>query len=292
MPRELGFVPFRGSQAVRNGAVTKGNLRGPSWVRLYPDIYVAKDAYQPENHRMWCDGAALTLTEGCAIDGHSAAFLWSVDLLPRNAPVSVSVPPSVRVWPHPRRKVARAVLSPNDISEFAGLPLTTPLRTAFDLGRRLPRVEAIIALDALCHRRLVTPRELAAYAGRREGFRGVARLRKHLLELEPLSESPMETRLRLLLRDGGCPPPRAQVEVRTKQGHLIARVDLAYPQWRIALEYDGDHHRARAQFRRDVERLNALRAAGWIVLRFTADDVLRHPERVLRHVAQAIKERA
>ena len=101
----------------------------------------------------------------------------------------------------------------------------------------------------------------------------------------------METRLRLLLHDGGAPAPVPQYEVRDAGGRFLARVDLAYPQWRIALEYEGDHHRERAQFRRDIARVNALRQAGWLVLRFTADDVLRHPDRVVRHVLAAIRER-
>jgi very-short-patch-repair endonuclease len=58
-----------------------------------------------------------------------------------------------------------------------------------------------------------------------------------------------------------------------------------------ALEYEGDHHRERGQFRRDIARVNALRQAGWLVLRFTADDVLRDPDRVVVLVAAAIRER-
>jgi hypothetical protein len=105
------------------------------------------------------------------------------------------------------------------------------------------------------------------------------------------AESPMETRLRLLLHDAGAPTPIPQYEVRDDDGRFIARVDLAYPQWRIALEYEGDHHRERAQFRRDIRRANALRQAGWLVLRFTADDVLRRPRDVVDQVAAAIRER-
>jgi very-short-patch-repair endonuclease len=101
----------------------------------------------------------------------------------------------------------------------------------------------------------------------------------------------METRLRLLLVDAGAPRPVAQYDVRDARGRFLARVDLAYPEQRIALEYEGDHHRERVHFRQDVSRLNALRAAGWIVLRFTADDVLRHPKRVVREVARVMRER-
>jgi len=56
-------------------------------------------------------------------------------------------------------------------------------------------------------------------------------------------------------------------------------------------EYEGDHHRDRATFRRDVHRYNAMRAAGWLVLRFTADHVLRISGQVVQDVRQAIDER-
>jgi len=78
---------------VPEGAIAKGALRGPRWQRLFPDIYVIKEAYQPSDHRMWCDAVALNLGPGCAINGYGAGFLWSVDLLPERAPVSISVPP-------------------------------------------------------------------------------------------------------------------------------------------------------------------------------------------------------
>lgn len=287
VPRALSFVPFRGSDAVKRGVLTKAMLRGPSWRRLFPDVYVNALAYDAQDHRMWCDAVALTLRDGEAIDRYSAAFLWGVDLLPRDARVTVCVPRSARVWPQPRRDVVRTALAHDDVTVLAGIPVTTPLRTAFDLGRQPDRTSALIALDAMCHRKLVRITELED----RPGQKGCRRLRELLPLVDPRAESPMETRLRLLLHDAGAPPPTSQHEVRGKDGRLIGRVDLAYPRWRIAIEYEGDHHRERVQFRRDVARANALRDAGWLVLRFTADDVLRNPSSVIRHVAKAIMER-
>lgn len=291
VPHELSSFPFRGRDAVARGLLTRQMLRGCSWRRLMNDVYVAADSYDPDDHRMWCAAVALTLKSGDAIDRHSAAYLWGVDLLPPAAAVSVSAMRSASAWPHPRRTIVRARLLPGDIATLASIPVTTPVRTAFDLGRQPHRVHALIALDAMCHRRLVRLSELADYANERRKWPGVRALKMLLAVVDARTESPMETRLRLLLHDAGAPTPIPQYEVRDESGRFIARVDLAYPQWRIALEYEGDHHRERTQFRRDIARTNALRQAGWIVLRFTADDVLRHPDRVVEQVAAAVRER-
>ncbi|MEV4660714.1 DUF559 domain-containing protein [Micromonospora echinofusca] len=292
VPPRLAFLPFRASTAIADGLLSRAMLRGPTWQRLFPDVYVHRDALRAPDHRLWCDAVALLLPAGAAIAGLSAAYLWGVDLLARDAPVSVLLPRSVRLRPHPRLSVTRSSLPGSDLTSFGGLPVTTPLRTAFDLGRQAPRPEALVAVDALLHRRLVKLPALRAFADARPRWPGLPLLREVLALAEPLSESPMETRLRLLLLDAGLPPFTAQHDVLDATGRFVGRVDLAWPALRVAVEYDGDHHRERAHFRQDVARLNALRAAGWIVLRFTADDVLRHRTRTVRLVATALHERA
>ncbi|MGC5333123.1 DUF559 domain-containing protein [Micromonospora sp. DT62] len=291
VPPRLAFLPFRASAAIADGLLTRAMLRASAWQRLLPDVYVHRDALRAPDHRLWCDAVALLLPAGAAIAGTSAAYLWGVDLLARDPPVSVLLPRSARLRPHPRLSVTRSHLPEGDLTCFAGLPVTTPLRTAFDLGRQAPRAEALVAVDALLHRRVVRLPALRAYADARRRWPGLPLLREVLALAEPLSESPMETRLRLLLLDSGLPPPTAQHDVRDSRGRLAGRVDLAWPTLRVAVEYDGDHHRERVQFRQDVARLNALRAAGWIVLRFTAGDVLRHRNRTVRLVTAALRER-
>jgi very-short-patch-repair endonuclease len=91
--------------------------------------------------------------------------------------------------------------------------------------------------------------------------------------------------------DQRAPPPTPQHQICDARGRLIGRVDLAYPHSKIAIEYEGDHHRERTHFRRDIARYNALRQAGWLVLRFTADDVLHHPQRLIDQVTNALDER-
>ncbi|MEV4492213.1 DUF559 domain-containing protein [Micromonospora coxensis] len=291
VPRRLAFLPFTGSRAVAEGLLTWSMLRGPAWRRLLPDVYVHRDGFRAADHRMWCDAVALLLPPGAAIAGASAAYLWGADLLGRDAPVSVLLPRTARMRVPPRVRITRSAVPAGDVTRFGGLPVTTGLRTAFDLGRQAPRTDAVVAVDALLHRRVVRLPHLRAYADEHHGWPGLPLLRQVLAVAEPLCESPMETRLRLLLLDAGLGPVTAQHDVLDARGRFVGRVDLAWPALRVAVEYDGDHHRERAHFRQDVARLNALRAAGWLVLRFTADDVLRHPARTVALVAGALRER-
>ncbi len=109
--------------------------------------------------------------------------------------------------------------------------------------------------------------------------------------LEPRTDSPMETRLRLLIVRGGLPRPAANLDV-VVDGAWLARPDLSYPGLRIAIEYDGDHHRAdRRQWQRDVGRRRVLEDAGWLLIVVTADDVLRRPHEIVQRIGRAISRR-
>ncbi|WP_198153946.1 endonuclease domain-containing protein [Catenuloplanes japonicus] len=205
--------------------------------------------------------------------------------------MTVTVPAPQRMRAQDRLVVRHQRLPPEDVTSFAGLPVTSPARTAFDLGRQPDRRQAIIALDAMLHRKLVKQGRLADFAGGREGRPGVALFTARLAETEPLTESPMETLLRLLIIHAGLPRPIAQHDVTSKAGLWLARVDLAYPELCIAIEYEGDHHRDRDTFRQDIVRKRRLEQAGWLVLRFTADDIFRTPAGTARTVAAARSHR-
>jgi very-short-patch-repair endonuclease len=101
-----------------------------------------------------------------------------------------------------------------------------------------------------------------------------------------LAQSPQETRLRLLLHRSALPDPIAQFRI-VVDGRLVARPDFAWPDRKVALEYDGLWHGEPGQFARDRQRLNRLQAAGWRVVFVTAAD-LRDPERLLALIAAAL----
>ncbi|MEJ3748904.1 DUF559 domain-containing protein [Actinomycetes bacterium KLBMP 9797] len=291
VPRQLQFLPFRARDAVAEGLLTRRMLDGPLWQRMLPGVYIHIDAFREADHRTWCDAAALLLPSGGAIGGLSAAYLWGANLVDAHTPVTLIVPRQATLHRHPRLRPMRSSLPPSDIARFGGHPVTTPLRTAFDVGRHLPRTEAVVAVDTLLGRRVVKLPKLVDYAAGHAGWPGIPQLREVLALAEPLTESPMESRLRLLLIDAGLPRPVAQHDIRDAKGRFVARVDLAYPRLRIAIEYEGDHHRERVHFQQDVHRLNALRGLGWLVLRFTAEDVLRNAERTVHQVIAARRER-
>ncbi len=185
-------------------------------------------------------------------------------------------------------RIVRSPLGVADIEDVAGIPVTTAVRAAFDIARRHQLAEAVVVIDAMLARRLIWLSDLVSYVASHQRWPGDAQAAQVIGLVEPRSESPMETRLRLVIVNGGLPRPVAQYEVRDASGTFIGRVDLAYPEWKVAIEYDGDHHRDRATFRDDIRRANALRVAGWTVLRFTASDVWRRPDQVVADIRAVI----
>ena len=111
-------------------------------------------------------------------------------------------------------------------------------------------------------------------------------MRRACTRADGLAESPQETRLHLLMVDGGLPAPVAQYVVRHEQ-HEVARVDFAWPELRIAVEYDGAWHAEPGRFAKDRRRINRLQAAGWTVVFVTAAD-LHRPAQLLATLREAL----
>jgi hypothetical protein len=110
-------------------------------------------------------------------------------------------------------------------------------------------------------------------AERYKGRRGIRRARAALSLVNGGAESPRETWLRLLLIRAGFPAPQTQIPVYDDYGQLVAVLDMGWENIKLAVEYEGDHHRTdRRQFNKDIGRLEALTDLGWIDVRVTAED--------------------
>jgi very-short-patch-repair endonuclease len=158
--------------------------------------------------------------------------------------------------------------------------------TAYDFARWLSLVEAVVVGDALAHGVLITPTGLQDYVEAHSGLRGVVQARRVAQLVEPLTESPMESRLRMLLIGAGLDVPVAQFEVRTPSGELVGRADFAYPEQRLIVEYDGAQHWE--QRRTDDRRRDAMRALGWTVLVASKSDYYSAPEVFVAQVRRAL----
>ena len=146
--------------------------------------------------------------------------------------------------------------------------------------------DAVVAIDEALHRKLISDRQLELALGALAGRKGVARLRRALELSNSAAESPMETRLRLLIVRSGLPCPAAQMEI-TVNGRFIARPDLLYVEERLVIEFDGGTHRERMID--DNRRQNRLVSAGYTVLRFTSADIHRRPQAVVAEIRSQLR---
>ena len=171
-----------------------------------------------------------------------------------------------------------------------GIRITTPERTAFDIGRSLSGNRAIPILDALANATNFTVADVEALAADKPGSRGVRRLRSALKLVDGGAESPQESRVRLLLVGGGLPRPETQIEFTDEFGVARIRVDLGWREWRVAVEYDGVQHWSdRYQRSWDIDRIALLEAMGWSVVRVSAEMLTRPHVIVERVVAQVTR---
>jgi hypothetical protein len=292
VPDGLRSRPFRGSDAVRSNLLTRRQLQSGAWRRLFDDVYVHQSV--PLTHPVRGQAIALLLPPGTAVSGASAACLLGADVVSLDAPVEITAPRTLRLPSRAGVVVRRSDLQAPDIVVLDdGIPITTPVRTAFDVARRCDVQEAIVAVDALLRACGLPLADISAYANDgRASWHGARRIPAVLALAAPGAESPMETRLRLVLVRAGLPDAVLQHRVLDLRGRVVARLDLAYPGARLGVEYDGEHHLEPTAVRRDLLRQNALRALGWSVLRFTSDDVLRAPRRLAAQVAAALDKAA
>jgi hypothetical protein len=169
------------------------------------------------------------------------------------------------------------------------MSVTTPARTAFDIGRTRPARLAIPMLDALLGATSTTPADVLRVAAARPGARGVRLLTSHLGLVDGGAESPRETRLRLLLVGAGLPRPETQIEFRDRRGRVRVRVDMGWREWKVAVEYDGVQHWLDPRQRSwDIERIALLEESGWTVIRVSAE-MLARPDVVIHRVIAKLR---
>lgn len=283
IPNELTSAPFTVTEAHRAG-LSRWQLRGASWKRISGGLYVW--AGLQVSSELTIAALRRRLPEGAAFSGRTAAWLHGFAPLSAEPP-EVTVPYGCGISARAGLSVRRGTLTHLDVVERRGLPVTSPLRTAFDLARHLQLVEAVVAVDAALHKHLLYVGHLRSYVAAHSGWTGVGQARRVVDLAEASAESPMETRLRMLLVLARLLSPQVQVPPHDDQGNFVGRPDMYYPVQRVGLEYDGGTHRDNLV--EDNRRQNRLLNAGFRLLRFTAADVYNTPDAVVAQVRAALK---
>lgn len=252
---------------------------------MFRDIWVHRSV--ADTMAMRTEAAKLVLGQDGFICGLTAAWIYGVDVQDRRG-LLVWVGRQTGDWrrARPGCLVREITIEATDLDRVDGCWVTNPVRTAFDCARWLSLSEAVVVADTLAHAGLVSHEDFAAYTRAHRKLRGVTQADRVTGLMEPLSESAMESRLRVLLVSAGFEAPVAQYVVRNGHGDFVARADLAYPDRRLIVEYDGALHWE--QRREDDRRRDAMRVLGWTVLVASGSDYYEHPQEFLAQVRRAL----
>ncbi len=272
-PEVLDGCVFRARDVLADGVLTPGALRSSAWRRLYRGVYA--DARLPDGVGLRIRGASLIAPSSAVFTGRSAAYLHGAEeLADLRSPVELTVPLGTSFGPVTGLRVRHMDVHPADVITVAGRRCTTELATGLAIAADEHAVSSVPALDILLRRGLVNMSALRAAAERLTG-RGASRARQAVGLADLRAESQPESTLRVVLALAGIETV-PQFTVRDDSMKFVARVDLALPHLKVAIEYDGAWHGEAPQLTRDRRRMNALTSAGWKVLFVTAADMRDH----------------
>jgi very-short-patch-repair endonuclease len=245
-----------------------------------PNVYLDKRVEPSFRQRTLA--AYLWSRRQAVVSGLAASAMHGAKWIDDDSPVEL-------IWRNaraPKGVVTRtdSVLA-EEIQKLNGLALTTPERTAFDIGRRGRLDDAIARLDALAHATDFKVSGVEELAARHRHTRGLRHLEAALNLMDAGAESPKETWLRLLIIRAGYPRPRTQIPVLSPDGRRWYYLDMGWEDLKLAVEYDGDHHRTdRKRFAYQIERAEDIHERGWLVVTVAAR---HHRIDVLRRVRRA-----
>jgi hypothetical protein len=258
--------------------------------RIYRGVYVPPDVTLVPMVKF--HGAIKRAGPGAAISGMSAAILHGSRWFDDEFEVEICRNAMGQGRNRGGLRVIRCTLDPGDLTEVNGLPVTTVIRTAYDIGRRPPEWRALGHLDDLVRATGLDVGELWRYIVRHPDMRGVRQIRGLVAHIDPVSESPPESWLRLLIVRDGLPQPESQISLFDDNGHEYARFDLGYRKYRIGIEFDGEEfHSTRDQRAHDESRDARARRAGWEILRVRSGRLREDPSGIADDLRGLMYER-
>lgn len=297
LPDGLSARAFSTRDATQLG-VTPDRLRARDLNAPFPGV---RTAASPLTTIEACRAFAPRLRD-CDVFSHvTAAQLWRIPLpLHRSGtfPLHVSSEAPARAIRVSRVAGHQLEWAPGEVTTLDGLPLSGVALAWCQLGESLKLPDLIAAAEFVITGNpygdllpLASIHELRAASMARIGGRGSVVRRQALEHAVVGALSRPESLLRLLLLSGGIPQPLINVGVTDEHGSFVAMPDLQWPEYQVAMEYEGDHHREQVRFRRDIRRIEALVDAGWLVVKASADDLFVHPDELVARVIRRLKSR-
>lgn len=279
--QHLTMGVFIGSEALAAGKVTRNELRR-RYKRICPNVYGPPNPTLRER----AEAAWLWSNRRGVIAGVAASALHHARWVADDVPIEMlgrSTRPAAGVI------VRNEVYAPDEVMTIHGIPVTTAARTLFDLGRHLPRDEAVMRMDALLWCWQVAVDEVLPLIDRYPSARNIRRLKTALELSDDGAESPRETWLRLALTDAGMRPTRTQIPVFDEKGRIVAKVDMGWEDLKVGVQYDGRQHQTdRQRYIQDLKVNRALEQQKWAMVRVIAEDRLGD---TLARVARTLEAR-
>jgi hypothetical protein len=264
------------------------DLLGPNFTRLFHDTYVSSG--QMINLRFRARTIMKRLPAATHVSHHTAIRLWG-GVAPDSGDIHVSMASK-------EARCRRAGVAAHLGSSAAqtticdGLPISTPLQAFLDLASLgVSLVDLVIAGDSLVKANDLDPAQFVAAAAAYQG-RNAKRARRAASVVRAGVDSPMETRIRLLIVFAGLPEPQVNFILHVVAGKWRWRFDLCYPEYKLIIEYDGRQHAFDTdQWIHDLERREWLDQDGWRIIIVVSEDICGHPLRTLQRVRAALQER-
>ncbi|WP_166877529.1 hypothetical protein [Salinibacterium sp. ZJ450] len=287
LPPELRFRPFSVSEATE--ILGRNRLRGRDLAQ--PFWGVRAPAPGPASVRDLARARAARLGPHMFYSHVTAAQLWGIPLpwhleIQRTLDVAV---PFGRAFPVGKGvRGHRLQIGQTDVVSLGGLAVTSLARTWCDLAAVLSDEALLAAGDFLLWRRRpywlrLTADDLTAAIERFAGRRGLPLLHAILPELTDRADSPPESFIRLRIVRSRLPAVSANPEVRDEHGKFVGMPDLAFLEFRVALDYEGDGHRVDpVQWEKDIARQTRFEDAGWRYLRAGKADLHNTPELLVK----------
>lgn len=268
--RRLGLKPSEISKLVRSGAFR----------RVFRSVYAPADLPDTIENRAWILRCAVP---GDAIfTGISAAWVYGVDLFDRSPYGSAPTPPCSRVAGARRQ----AEFPDADLRWIGKTLLTTPLRTACDLGRQLPDVEGLYALDRMLQLGEFTAAELVSAGGRLARASGVSQLRELASLADRRGRDKAESALRWFWHQAGLPSPELHIPLADDSGSARHSLTIGAPAVRYAAEiHDERDDRDSDHDEDDLDPLYDQRAG--LVWKLTGG-----PQQSLQESRESVREQA